>query len=643
MNESLNVTTKIPTPKAINLFLLENQIHIKDNPAISPDLSVDFAGICRDLVADPGFLSAFPNPSATPLNVIFHPQSGLPLLGGKAFVVESRKTGDCALLLRSGKEMPFEACREIGGVNVIPLSWENLILLKNVLLAEDPGATLFPRADGQLSQTSLGVGARFTTLHWPAVAWVMKALELPLTANQAAIPRELVYDVRAMLEDRLGEVPLPSLGGGVPEGHQGQSAQGTSHAAIIAFMKLGFHRHRIPWGFNANHHPIGGRFDALEDRLVEGSLFASSVTYDLAPELSLAAPIPDDQDLARAFAATVDPQVHAFVKNRLATLGLPIPEIETKRLETYLWSAMQKVLRRDQAFTNLRRKFFTPPVAQAFLRELALDELPAQTTPDTVAVCLAMGEALGMTFHFVAPNIGLQANVPYPDNDDLRAKVGRLHAIAKPFGVSLGFHAGSGKSAENFQVLGEVTGGNLEVKTAGRYTYEMGVALAASTDPTDKKLWGDWYQFTRALATQRAFSSDETQRSVARKVIVDTLETAKKSSPGVFDSPAALTKALSALPPSPDHRFWIEYNFLFVLAAGGATDRLGDHTPEGYAQRARFYAISDQSKLRFAKNAARHLLFQAEATGLRPADQVVTAKAKLESIASLGQLAADVA
>jgi hypothetical protein len=43
-----------------------------------------------------------------------------------------------------------------------------------------------------INQVSLGIGARFTTMHWPAVDWVMKELRLPLTANQNSVPRELV-------------------------------------------------------------------------------------------------------------------------------------------------------------------------------------------------------------------------------------------------------------------------------------------------------------------------------------------------------------------------------------------------------------------------------------------------------------------
>jgi hypothetical protein len=59
-------------------------------------------------------------------------------------------------------------------------------------------------------------------------------------------------------------------------------------------------------------------------------------------------------------------------------------------------------------------------------------------------------------------------------------------------GLSAGFHSGSGKSAENYGVCGRATEGNLEVKTSGRYTYEMGRALYASPDATDQALWSDW-------------------------------------------------------------------------------------------------------------------------------------------------------
>ncbi len=113
----------------------------------------------------------------------------------------------------------------------------------------------------------------------------MSALGIGVTANQNSIPRELVYDVEAMLEGRLDKVPFPFIGTNVPEGHQGQSVEGMSHGCVLSKLRHGFHRRRIAWSFNADHQPIGGAFDAREDALVAGCLLASYITFDLSPEL----------------------------------------------------------------------------------------------------------------------------------------------------------------------------------------------------------------------------------------------------------------------------------------------------------------------------------------------------------------------
>ena len=117
------------------------------------------------------------------------------------------------------------------------------------------------------------------------------------------------------------------------------------------------------------------------------------------------------------------------------------------------------------------------------MRELSIDELPGLTTPETTAAMLSLCEALGMRINFVAPAFGFQKNTPYPDNDALRALIEKQWAVCRAFDASIGFHSGSGKSAENYQVMGAVTGGHLEIKTSGRYTYEMGVALSTSKNP----------------------------------------------------------------------------------------------------------------------------------------------------------------
>ena len=83
-----------------------------------------------------------------------------------------------------------------------------------------------------------------------------------------------------------------------------------------------------------------------------------------------------------------------------------------------------------------------------------------------------------MRVDFIAPAFGFQKNMPYPDNAALRRTIERQWAVASEFGASIGFHSGSGKSAENYRVMGEVTGSRLEIKMSGRYTYEMGVPLS---------------------------------------------------------------------------------------------------------------------------------------------------------------------
>jgi hypothetical protein len=502
---------------------------------------------------------------------------------------------------------------------------------------------VFPVARGTLARSSLGIGARFTTLHWPAVAWVMKELGLSLTANQNSIPRELVFDVDAMLEGRLAQVPFPFIGGAVPEGHQGQSVEGMTHAGVLAFLKAGFHRHRIPWGFNADHQPVGGRFDAIEEELVRGCAFASYITFDLSPELSACAPIEDPAELERAFGRLGEPALFRHVLARLCALGLALDDTQSRRLFVYLLPAMRKLKKRDEAYARIRGELFTEEVGRRYFRELSIDELPGRTTPETLALCLAMAEALGVEIHYVAPAIGFQKNFPYPDNDELRRTVEALYRVARGFGVSIGFHSGSGKSAENYRVVGEVTSRNLEVKTSGRYTYEMGVALAGSHDPRDQALWRDWYAFARDLAVEGAFADDATRQRMAREFIRHALAHERRSDASAFDSPDTLRSILAAMPLSPDHMYWFEYNFLYVLAGNGSPRRLGDHGPRGYAQRARFYGVSDEARLGYARGVASYILSLAEATGLADADRVSTARARLATLADYAALERDLA
>jgi len=291
---------------------------------------------------------------------------------------------------------------------------------------------------------------------------------------------------------------------------------------------------------------------------------------------------------------------------------------------------MQKMKRRDEKYRAERERLFTTAAGRGYLRELSIDELPGLTTPETTAVMLALCEALGMRINFIAPAFGFQKNMPYPDNAKLRGLAELQWAVAKEFGAGIGFHSGSGKSAENYRVMGEVTGSRLEIKTSGRYTYEMGVALHASRDASDQRLWGDWYRFTLEMALEGAFSADPPERTAARTFISDAMSKAGRS-PDPFESPAKCRAELEGLEASPNHMFFFEYNFLFVLAAGGRPEKsaLGNHKAPGYSQRARFYSISPEARLLYAKGVAGYIIFLAETTGLAAAERCAGARSLL--------------
>jgi hypothetical protein len=611
----------------INTFLLENDLRIATNPCISPDFCLDWQALATELAA----------------GLATWPQSSFTTSHGEWAVAENSK-GDCAWLLTpKGGEVPAlqDGCQLPDGRHAWPASYANLLTMKNLIQQSDPDATIFPTATGSLGKSTLGVGARFTTLHWHAVEWAMAALDIGLTANQNSIPRELVYDVDAMLEGRLDQVPFPFIGTSVPEGHQGQSVQGMAHGCVLSKLKSGFHKRRIPWSFNADHQPIGGKFDSREDALVDGCLLASYITFDLSPELAITDQ-PDDP--AAWVAANIPDSTVSAVRERVAAANVPLSDDAFHALLAYVWPAMVKMKQRDTKYAAARAAAFTTDAGRAYLRELSIDELPGLTTADTTAVMLALCEHMGMPIHFCAPALGFQKNLPYPDNSRLRDLITAQWDVCRQFDVAIGFHSGSGKSAENYRVMGAVTGGRLEIKTSGRYTYEMGRALAASTDPADAALWRDWHAFTADLALLCAFSDAATERDMARGFIADALRENGKPV-DVFSDPATARAAIESLEPSPEHPFWFEYNFLYVLTANGRADKaaLGDHTPAGYQQRARFYAISDQAKLLYAKNVASYLIFLAETTGIVSPQRCQQATEALQALNTFDALLSQIA
>jgi hypothetical protein len=602
---------------AINDFLLKNNLRIASNPCVSPDFCLDWPALQADLKAG---------------KVTEYKKSRFATKAGEFTLVENA-AGDCAWKLHA-KAAPLAGAVEISGATLFPASWENLLKLKNLIQEHDAGSTIFPTAGAKLGRSTLGVGARFTTLHWPAVEWAMSALEIGLTANQNSIPRELVYDVDAMLGHRLDTVPFPFIGTNVPEGHQGQSVEGMSHGCVLSKLKTGFHHRKIAWSFNADHQPIGGKFDVREDALVKGCLLASYITFDLSPELALNQP---------AKVADVPAAVVTKTRSLVAAAGIQLDDAAFTQLLATVWTPMLKMKRRDEKYAAARAAVFTTPVGRTYLRELSIDELPGLTTPATTAIMLALCEALGMPVNFVAPAFGFQKNTPYPDNAALRKLIEAQWAVCEKFNVSIGFHSGSGKSAENYQVMGSVTGSALEIKTSGRYTYEMGVALSQSRNAADAALWRDWYKFTVDMSVAGAFSADATEQKMARIFVTTSLAAVGKSV-DVFASPAACRAALEALVPSAEHMIFFEYNFLYVLAAGGKPEKsaLGDHTPAGYAQRARFYAVSPEARLLFSKRIAAYLIFLAENTGLASKERCAATGKLLASYTTLDAMLGDI-
>jgi hypothetical protein len=160
----------------------------------------------------------------------------------------------------------------------------------------------------------------------------------------------------------------------------------------------------------------------------------------------------------------------------------------------------------------------------------------------------------------------------------------------------------------------------------------MGVALHASSNPKDQELWRDWYTFTIKLASNSCFSTDETEQKMAREFVRLTIGPEKMEE--ATKSEESCRNILNSLDPSPEHFFWFEYNFLYVLAAEGSPEKkaLGDHSPKGYQQRQRFYSISDEGRLLYSKRVVEYILFLAENTGLASKEQCSKAAEELARI-----------
>ncbi|MGE4551442.1 MAG: hypothetical protein AAEJ57_08625, partial [Opitutales bacterium] len=164
--------------KPINQFLLDNDLSIADNPCVSPDFCLDWERLQTDLAAG--------------TSIRRHDKSQVSTSHGEWSLSENRH-GDHAWRLVPASAESLENLMDNGGSIDgqidFPASYENLVRAKNLFQEADPKCTVFPGAGADLGQSTLGIGARFTTLHWDGVDWVMSRLGKGLTANQNSIPR----------------------------------------------------------------------------------------------------------------------------------------------------------------------------------------------------------------------------------------------------------------------------------------------------------------------------------------------------------------------------------------------------------------------------------------------------------------------
>ena len=443
----------------------------------------------------------------------------------------------------------------------------------------------------------------------------MSALNLGVTANQNSIPRELVFDVDAMLEGRLDTVPFPFIGTSVPEGHQGQSVEGMSHGCVLSKLKTGFHRRRIAWSFNADHQPIGGKFDAREDALVRGCVLASYITFDLSPELA--------QTQVPADAGRVGEGERPVRSRRSRALrawrrsASPLNEAEFSKLLAYVWPALEKMKRRDDKYRAARDKAFTTEVGRRYLRELSIDELPGLDDSrndggDAVAV---RGARHAHQFR----RAGVRLSEEHAVSRQRRAARAHREAVGGvprvrcehrlPFGIGKVGRELPGDGIGHRRPSRDQDERPLHLRDGRGARRRRRIRQMRRCGATGIALRSTWRWPGRSAATP---PSRRWRATFITTSLAPTRPTGRLSI-----SPTSCRAALEALPPSPDYMFFFEYNFLYVLAAGGRPDKtaLGDHSPAGYAQRARFYAISPEARLNFSKAVADYIVFLAATTG----------------------------
>ena len=412
----------------------------------------------------------------------------------------------------------------------------------------------------------------------------MAQLGLGLTANQNSIPRELVYDVNAMLDGQPRHRPLPLHRRQRARGPPGPERRG--HEPRLHAVQAQDRLPPPPDPLGLQRRPPADRRQVRRPRGPAGRRLPARELHHLRP-------LPRAGLDHRAGGAAAGRSAARPRRGARSASGRGWPRPGSRVDEdafAELWPRSGRRCRRCSGGTTstARRasRAFTTAVGRAYLRELSIDELPGLTTPETTAIMLALCEALGMAIHFVAPAFGFQKNCPSPTTRPCAPLIARQWAVCAQFGASIGFHSGSGKSAENYQVMGDVTGGRLEIKTSGRYTYEMGRALSASTRPRRP---GALARLVPLHARTRARSAPSAPtRPSARWPGSSSPMRSPKAGPAGRRLRVAAACRRGARGPARQPRAHVlgsSTTSSSSLPAGGRAEKaaLGDHGPAGYA------------------------------------------------------------
>src|SRR6478735_6297783 len=120
---------------AINRFLLDARISIRQNPCISPDFCLDFARLSQRLERAE--------------DITHYAKSRFTIAAGVVTLAEDAD-GDCAWILKSNHPQASttlsDAVTLATDTWAFPATWQNLLRLKNLILEHDPGSTIFPTA-----------------------------------------------------------------------------------------------------------------------------------------------------------------------------------------------------------------------------------------------------------------------------------------------------------------------------------------------------------------------------------------------------------------------------------------------------------------------------------------------------------------